>query len=60
MKEKIKKEKQITRLKEALSGLREFLETKSLLKMKKIAFIFTLKHFSFSRYPRFCLEKQID
>ena len=60
MKKKIKKEKEITRLKEAFSGLREFLETKSLLKMMKIAFLFTLKHFSFSRYLRFCLEKQLD
>ena len=43
MKEKIKKEKEITRLKGAFSGLRQFLETKSLLKMLKIAFHFTLK-----------------
>ena len=63
MKEKIKKEKEITRLKGAFSGLRQFLETKSLLKMLKIAFHFTLTalvQLLFSRYLRFCLEKQLD
>ena len=42
-------------LKGALSGLGQFLENETLLKMMKNAFHFTLKAISFLRYLDFCL-----
>ena len=40
----------------APSGLRQFLETKSSLKMMKNTFHFTLKALFFLKYLNFCLE----
>ena len=43
-------------IKDAFSGLRQFLATESTLKMMKMLFISPQKLFSFSRHLIFCLD----
>ena len=43
-------------IKDALSGLRQFLAAESALKVMKNAFYLRQKLFSFSRYLSFCLD----
>ena len=48
------KKSSLIRVKDALSGLRQYFATETSLKIMKNVFSFTLKLFSFSKFWNFC------